>query len=61
MPITYLLLGMDTKERISSDHFFIVWKFEKIYCLSFRNATYNGTNIGKATKQYKLISFRAEN
>jgi hypothetical protein len=52
---------MDNKEHISSDHLFIVWKFGTIYCLSFRNVTYTGTNIGKAIKQYKLISFRAEN
>ena len=31
---------MDTKEHISSDHFFIAWKFGTIYFSRFRNATF---------------------
>ena len=52
---------MDTKEHIPSDQFFIVWKFGTIYYLSFRNATYIGTHIGKVEKQNKSCYFRAEN
>ena len=51
---------MGTKEHFSSDDFFIVWKFGTIYCLSFRNATYIGTNIGKAEEQNVSRCSRAE-
>jgi len=51
---------MDTKEHISLDHFFIVSNFGTIYCLSFRNATNIGTNIGKAKEQNTSCPSRAE-
>jgi hypothetical protein len=42
---------MDTKGRISSDHFFIVEQLGTIYCLRFLKAPYIGTHIGQARKQ----------